>query len=50
MQGKTAETTDLNAIALRQGVAHDLQHLFERQLNILGRQMLLLGGDDFDQL
>ena len=37
--------------ALSQGerIAHDLEDLFQRELDILGRQMLLLRGDDLDE-
>src|SRR6267154_1671213 len=43
VQRKTAEAADLDPIALRQGVAHDLKHLLESELHVLGRQVLLLG-------
>ncbi len=49
MQRKTAESTDLDSLAGRERVAHDLENLLERELNILRRQMLLLGGDQFDE-
>src|ERR1700683_3669186 len=49
MQREAAEAADLDAIALGQRVAHDLEHLLECELHILGRQMLLLRGDDLDQ-
>src|SRR5690606_19980893 len=39
MQRKAAEATDLDATALREGIAHDLQHLLDRQFHILGWQM-----------
>ena len=49
MQREAAEATDFDALTGGQCVAHDLEHLLERQLHILGRQMLLLGGDQFDE-
>ena len=30
-------------------IAHDLQHLLQGELNVLGRQVFLLGGDDLDE-
>jgi hypothetical protein len=49
MQGEAAESPDFDALALREGVAHDLEHLLQRKLDILGGQMLLLRGDDLDE-
>jgi hypothetical protein len=49
MQREAAETADLDALAAGQRVAHDLEHLLDRQLDVLGGQVLLLGGDDLDQ-
>src|SRR5580698_5118448 len=45
VQREAAETPDLDALTLRQGIAHDLKNLLQRQLNVLGRQMLLLRRD-----
>jgi hypothetical protein len=49
MERKAAEAADLDALAASERVAHDLEHLLHRQLDVLGRKMLLLGGDDLDQ-
>src|SRR5690606_5020789 len=45
VQREAAEATDLDATALSQRVAHDLQDLLHRQLDILGGQMFLLRSD-----
>ena len=39
----------LDALARRQSIAHDLEHLLQGKLDILSRQMLLLGSDEFDE-
>src|SRR5665213_3643970 len=49
MQREAAKAPDLDAIALCQRVAHDLEHLLESELHVLGRQMLLLRRNDLDQ-
>jgi hypothetical protein len=49
MQGETAEAANLDALACRQRIAHDLKHLLQGKFHILGRQMLLLSGDDLDE-
>src|SRR5690606_28409794 len=49
VQREAAETPDLDALALRQRIAHDLQDLLQRQLDVARRQVLLLGRDDLDQ-
>src|SRR5262249_47049906 len=49
VEREAAEATDLDAITLRQRVAHDLEDLLQRQLHVTRRQVLLLGGDDLDQ-
>src|ERR1700736_2226265 len=49
MEGEAAEAADLDALSLGERIAHDLQNLLQRELNILRRQMLLLGGDDLDE-
>src|SRR6267378_3623060 len=49
MQRETAEAADLDALPLRERIAHDLQDLLECELDILRRQMLLLGGNDLDE-
>src|SRR5204862_5076832 len=50
MQREAAEAADLDALPLRQRIAHDLQNLLQRELHILRRQVLLLGGDHLDEL
>src|SRR6185436_12717146 len=42
VQREAAETADLDALAARERIAHDLQNLLESELDILGGQMLLL--------
>src|SRR5207237_9153240 len=49
MQREAAEAADLDAIPLRERIAHDLQNLLQRQLHVLRRQVLLLGGNDLDE-
>src|SRR6202521_1476709 len=49
VQRETAEAADLDALPLRERIAHDLQNLLQRELDILRRQMLLLGGNDLDE-
>jgi len=49
VQRETAEPTDLDALTRGERVAHDLENLLERELDVLRRQMLLLGGDQFDE-
>src|SRR3954468_18545160 len=50
VQRERAEATYLDAISRRQGIAHDLEDLLERELHILGGQMLLFRRDDLDEL
>src|SRR5579883_643752 len=50
MQTEAAEAADLDPIPAREGVAHDLQDLFQRELDILRGQMFLLRRDDLDEL
>src|SRR6185436_7810775 len=49
-QRERAEATYLDAISRRQGIAHDLEDLLERELHILGGQMFLFRRDDFNEL
>src|ERR1700741_3072699 len=49
VQREAAEATNLDALTLRERIAHDLENLLERELDVLRRQMLLLGGDDLDE-
>src|SRR5450759_258297 len=49
MQREAAEAADLDALALRQSIAHDLENLLQRKLDILRGQMLLLRCDDLDE-
>ena len=46
---EAAEAADLDATALGERVAHDLEDLLDRQFDVLGGQMLLLGGDELDE-
>src|SRR6187551_1275064 len=50
VQREGAEAPYLDAISSRQGIAHDLEDLFERELDILGGQMFLFRRDDLDEL
>src|SRR5688572_31575668 len=50
MQREGAEAPYLDAISSRQGIAHDLEDLFERELHILGGQVFLFRRDDLDEL
>ena len=50
MQAEAAEPADLDALTLRQRVAHDLEDLLDGQLDILRRQMALLCSDELDEL
>src|SRR5689334_18145557 len=49
VQREAAEAADLDALALRQRIAHDLENLLQRQLDVLGRQVLLLGSNYLDE-
>src|SRR3546814_657787 len=49
MQGKTAETADLDAIAVGQRPAHHFQQRLHGHVDILGLQVALALGEDFDQ-
>src|SRR6187401_2510228 len=50
VQRERAEATYFDAISRRQGIAHDLEDLLERELHILGWQVFLFRRDDFDEL
>src|SRR5215510_15357663 len=50
VQRERAEAAYLDAISRRQGIAHDLEDLLERELHILGGQMFLFRRDDLDEL
>src|SRR5690349_15404249 len=50
VQRERAEAPYLDAISRRQGIAHDLEDLLERELHILGWQVFLFRRDDFDEL
>src|SRR6185312_14096365 len=50
VQREAAKAANLDALTLGQGIAHDLQNLLQRELDVLGRQMLLLRRDDLDEL
>ncbi len=49
MQRKTTEPTNLDSLTRRERVTHDLENLLQGELDILRRQMLLLGGNQFDE-
>src|SRR5690606_14017003 len=49
MQREAAEPADLDAVTLRQRVAHDLEDLLDRKLHVFRGQMLLLGCDELDE-
>src|SRR6056297_1240241 len=49
VQREAAEATDLDAIAARQRIAHDLEQMLDRELDVFRGQMLLLPGDYLDQ-
>ena len=48
MQRETAKPTDFDALAVGEGVTHDIEQLLDRQLHILRRKVLLLGSHQFD--
>src|SRR5688572_2011600 len=50
VQAEAPEPADLDALTLRQCVAHDLEDLLDGQLDILRRQMTLLCGDELYEL
>src|SRR5262249_57703553 len=49
VQREAAETADLDAPALCECIAHDLQNLLHRQLDVLGGKVLLLGCNELDE-
>src|SRR6185295_15547290 len=49
VQRKAAEPADLDALTGGECVAHDFQNLLQRQLHVLGGQVLLLGRNDLDE-
>src|SRR6185436_18689363 len=49
MQREAPETTNLDASALRERIAHDFQHLLHGQFHVFGRQMFLLGCNELDE-
>ena len=49
MQGETAETADLDALALGQGIAHHFQQRLDRQVDVVGLQVGLAAGEHLDQ-
>jgi len=49
MQREAAETADFDALSLRERIAHDLEYLLQRELHILGWQVLLLRSNDLDE-
>src|SRR6185295_8747344 len=49
VQRKAAEPADLDALTRGECIAHDFQDLLQRQLHVLGGQVLLLGRNDLDE-
>jgi hypothetical protein len=49
MERKASEPTDLDAPALRERIAHDLEDLFDCQLDVLRRQVLLFRCNELDE-
>src|SRR5690606_10137062 len=49
MQAKAAKAPDLNALVVDQCLGHLFEDHLHRQLHVPGRQLLLLGGNLFDQ-
>src|SRR6185503_15506088 len=49
VQREAAEAADLDAFTRGERIAHDLQDLLQRQLHVLGGQVLLLGRNDLDE-
>src|SRR5262249_37362852 len=49
VQREAAEAADLDASALGERVAHDLEDLFDGQLDVLGGQVLLLRCNELDE-
>ncbi len=47
VQRKTAEAPDLDALPLRQRIAHQVQQVLDRKFDVFGGQVLLLSGDRF---
>src|SRR5262245_8831495 len=49
MEREAAEAADLDAAALGERVAHDLEDLLDGQLDVLGGQVLLLRCNELDE-
>src|SRR5262245_26343580 len=49
VQREAAEPADFDATTLRECVAHDLENLLHRQLDVFGGKMLLLGCNELDE-
>jgi hypothetical protein len=49
MQGKAPEPTNLDSLSVREGFAHELENMLDRQLDILGRQVFLRPRDRFNE-
>src|SRR5688500_12208484 len=49
VQREAAEAADLDAAALGERIAHDLEDLLDRQLDVLGGQVLLLRCNELDE-
>src|SRR5690606_30227636 len=50
VQREAAEAPYLDTFAARQRLAHQLEDVLDRELHVLGRQVLLIAGDGLDQL
>src|SRR4029077_5759136 len=47
---EAAEPANLDSLAARERLAHELQNVLDRQLDVFGGQVFLTAGDRFDQL
>lgn len=50
VDGETAKTTDLNAMAFDQGFAHGVQDRFDGEFGVTVRQLLETGGQSFNEV
>ena len=49
MEGKAAEAPNLNSLPFRERIAHQVQQVLDRQLDILRRQVFLFAGNRFNE-
>ena len=47
VQRKTAESANLDPLPLGERVAHQIEQVFDREFDVLGRQMFLFARDNF---